>query len=139
MAPVFVAVRVLLGLFFMFTGATKLTDRIFPSLYAEAVNEFVKLAAVFPLNEWGIKLEPMQCLIVVGWIELIGGLLLAIGPRILQEISNIILAVIMMGELYSILRLKEPLYLCMPAAICLGLLLLQLYIWEKEREKQKEE
>ncbi|XP_067867317.1 transmembrane protein 35B-like isoform X4 [Heterodontus francisci] len=107
MAPVFVAVRVLLGLFFMFTGATKLTDRIFPSLYAEAVNEFVKLAAVFPLNEWGIKLEPMQCLIVVGWIELIGGLLLAIGPRILQEISNIILAVIMM-ETFTFWRHVRP-------------------------------
>ncbi|XP_067867313.1 transmembrane protein 35B-like isoform X1 [Heterodontus francisci] len=139
MAPVFVAVRVLLGLFFMFTGATKLTDRIFPSLYAEAVNEFVKLAAVFPLNEWGIKLEPMQCLIVVGWIELIGGLLLAIGPRILQEISNIILAVIMMGAIYSLLMLKKPLYMCMPATVCLGLLLLLLYVSQRGREKQKEE
>ncbi|XP_067867315.1 transmembrane protein 35B-like isoform X3 [Heterodontus francisci] len=103
------------------------------------VNEFVKLAAVFPLNEWGIKLEPMQCLIVVGWIELIGGLLLAIGPRILQEISNIILAVIMMGAIYSLLMLKKPLYMCMPATVCLGLLLLLLYVSQRGREKQKEE
>ncbi|XP_067862567.1 transmembrane protein 35B-like isoform X1 [Heptranchias perlo] len=139
MALVFVAVRVLLGLFFMLTGVMKLTDRISADLYAQAKDEFVKFAAVFPLNDLGIKIEPMHYLIAVGWIELVGGLLLAIGPRILQEICNIILAIIMMGAIYSLLMLKEPLYMCTPAAVCLGLLLLLLYVQGRDRKKQKAE
>ncbi|XP_078423106.1 transmembrane protein 35B-like isoform X1 [Cetorhinus maximus] len=139
MALVVAAVRGLLGLFFMLMGGMKLTDRISPQLYAKAVDEFEKFADVFPLNDVGIKLDPMQYLLVVGWIELIGGLVLAFGTKILQEISSIILSIIMMGELYSILILKEELYLCVPSATCLGLLLLLLYIWERDRKKQKKE
>ncbi|XP_072357667.1 transmembrane protein 35B-like isoform X2 [Scyliorhinus torazame] len=139
MAIVFVAVRVLLGFFFMVVGATKLTDRISPTLYAEAVDEFVKFADVFPLNDVGVKLDPMDYQLVVGWIELIGGLLLAFGNKALQEISNIFLSILMMGELYSFLILKEEPFLCLPSACTLGLLLLLLYIWERDRKKQKTE
>ncbi|XP_078093930.1 transmembrane protein 35B-like [Mustelus asterias] len=139
MAIVFVAVRVLLGVFFMVVGATKLTDRISPKLYAEAVDEFAKFVDVFPLNDVGAKLEPMQYQIVVGWIEVIGGLLLAFGTKALQEISNIILSIIMMGAIYFLLVSKKPLYKCIPAIVCLGLLLLLLYVWRRDKEKQKAE
>ncbi|XP_078423107.1 transmembrane protein 35B-like isoform X2 [Cetorhinus maximus] len=138
MALVVAAVRGLLGLFFMLMGGMKLTDRISPQLYAKAVDEFEKFADVFPLNDVGIKLDPMQYLLVVGWIELIGGLVLAFGTKILQEISSIILSIIMMGAIYSQLVLKKPLYMCIPASVCLGLLLL-LFVWGRDKEKQKEE
>ncbi|GCB70510.1 transmembrane protein 35B-like isoform X1 [Scyliorhinus torazame] len=139
MAIVFVAVRVLLGFFFMVVGATKLTDRISPTLYAEAVDEFVKFADVFPLNDVGVKLDPMDYQLVVGWIELIGGLLLAFGNKALQEISNIFLSILMMGAIWFLLVLKKPLYACIPASVCLAILLLLLYVWRRDKEKQKEE
>lgn len=34
----------------------------------------------------------------VGWLELLAGLLLALGPSGLQEISNLLLTLLMMGK-----------------------------------------
>ncbi|XP_072404606.1 transmembrane protein 35B-like isoform X2 [Chiloscyllium punctatum] len=139
MALVFVVIRVLLGLFFVLTGAIKLTDRISPELHAEAVDEFVKFAQVFPLIEEGIEVDPMNYLKAVGWIELIGGFLLAFGLKFMQEVSDIALSIVMMGELYSFLVLKEEFQACLPAACCLFLLLTLLYIWERDKDKQKKQ
>ncbi|KFU89392.1 Uncharacterized protein ZMYM6NB, partial [Chaetura pelagica] len=59
--------------------------------------EFVRFAEVFPLKDFGFVPEPGQYLEVVGWVEVVAGLLLAFGPQLLQEISNFILSVIMIG------------------------------------------
>ncbi|KAM6335095.1 transmembrane protein 35B isoform 1-T1 [Alca torda] len=157
MAAAFTALRVLLGLFFLLTGAVKLSEqlsadlhrhmgRAFPGRGAEwsrgAVppspglraapllscpsqkSEFVRFAKVFPLKEFGFAPEPGQYLEVVGWVEVVAGLLLAFGPQLLQEISNFVLSVIMIGAIYTLLVLREPLAMCAPATLCLGLLLL---------------
>lgn len=42
--------------------------------------------------------EPGGYLAAVGWVEVTAGLLLAFGPQLLQEISNFILSVVMIGE-----------------------------------------
>lgn len=42
--------------------------------------------------------EPGRYLAAVGWVEVMAGLLLAFGPQLLQEISNFILSVVMIGE-----------------------------------------
>ncbi|NWT45777.1 TM35B protein, partial [Chroicocephalus maculipennis] len=87
-------------------------------------SEFVRFAEVFPLKEFGFAPEPGWYLEVVGWVEVVAGLLLAFGPQLLQEISNFILSVIMIGAIYTLLVLREPLAMCAPATLCLGLLLL---------------
>ena len=61
-------------------------------------SQFVRYAEVFPLKELGFTPEPGWYLEVVGWVEAVAGLLLAFGPQLLQEISNFILSVIMIGE-----------------------------------------
>lgn len=61
-------------------------------------SQFVRFADVFPLKEFGFAPEPGRYLEVVGWVEVVTGLLLAFGPQLLQEISNFILSVIMIGE-----------------------------------------
>ncbi|XP_037737886.1 transmembrane protein 35B [Chelonia mydas] len=124
MALVFAAIRVLLGLFFLLTGAVKLTDQISAELYQQLKSQFVQFADVFPLKEFGYKPEPEQYLQVVGWIEVVAGVLLAFGPQLLQEISNFVLTIVMIGAIYTLLVLKEPFSMCAPATICLGLLLL---------------
>ncbi|XP_032901264.1 transmembrane protein 35B isoform X1 [Amblyraja radiata] len=139
MALMFEALRLVVGLLFMFTGALKLTDQVSADLYVEGLEEFVKFAEVFPLRKLGVDVDPLVFMTVVGWCELIGGLLLAVGPRIVQKISNVVLSVIMIGAIYSLLMLKKPLYMCLPATICLAILLLLLQVWRKERKKQKEE
>nr|XP_033809873.1 transmembrane protein 35B isoform X2 [Geotrypetes seraphini] len=87
-------------------------------------SQFMQFAEVFPLKEFGYRPEPEQYLTVVGWIEVVAGLLLALGPQLLQEISNFVLTVIMIGAIYTLLALKEPLAMCTTATVCLGLLLL---------------
>lgn len=58
----------------------------------------MRFAQVFPLTEFGFTPEPGQYLEVVGWVEVVAGLLLAFGPQLLQEISNFVLSVVMIGE-----------------------------------------
>ncbi|NXW65072.1 TM35B protein, partial [Eurystomus gularis] len=124
MAAAFRALRVLLGLFFLLTGLAKLSEQLSADLHRHMKSQFVRFAEVFPLKELGFAPEPGQYLLVVGWVEVVAGLLLAFGPQLLQEISNFILSVIMIGAIYTLLVLREPLAMCAPATLCLGLLLL---------------
>ncbi|XP_061453528.1 transmembrane protein 35B [Rhineura floridana] len=124
MALLFSAIRVVLGLFFSLSGVVKLTDRISSEVYQQLKSQFVQFADVFPLKEFGYKPEPGRYLETVGWIEVVAGFLLAFGPQLLQEISNFVLTIIMIGALYTLLVLKEPIAMCAPATVCLGLLLL---------------
>ncbi|NXU47172.1 TM35B protein, partial [Turnix velox] len=124
MAAAFSALRVLLGLFFLLTGALKLSELLSAELHRHMKSEFVRFAEVFPLKDLGLAPEPGRYLEVVGWLEVVSGLLLAFGPQLLQEISNFILSVTMIGAIYTLLVLREPLAMCAPATICLGLLLL---------------
>ncbi|NXS44992.1 TM35B protein, partial [Balaeniceps rex] len=124
MAAAFTALRVLLGLFFLLTGAAKLSDQLSADLHRHMKSQFVRFAEVFPLKEFGFAPEPGRYLEVVGWVEVVAGLLLAFGPQLLQEISNFVLSVIMIGAIYTLLVLREPLAMCAPATLCLGLLLL---------------
>ncbi|KAL4624097.1 hypothetical protein GN956_G18894 [Arapaima gigas] len=124
MALIYSSVRVVLGLLFAALGAVKLTDGISEELHGHMHSEFVRFSSVFPLRIVGLHLEPELYLAITGWIELVAGLLLAFGPRILQEICNLILSVVMMVAIFTLLKLKEPLVTCCPAAVFLGLLLL---------------
>ncbi|EHB09489.1 hypothetical protein GW7_00406 [Heterocephalus glaber] len=121
MALVFVALRVLLGGFFALTGAAKLWPLSAPeSEQMKAL--FVQFAEVFPLKLFGYQPDPMNYQTTVGWLELLAGLLMALGPPILQEISNLFLTLLMMGAIFTLACLKECLSTCIPAIICLGLL-----------------
>ncbi|NXT30604.1 TM35B protein, partial [Syrrhaptes paradoxus] len=87
-------------------------------------SQFVRFAEVFPLKDFGVVPEPGGYLAAVGWLEVVAGLLLAFGPQLLQEISNFVLSVVMIGAIYTLLVLREPLAMFAPATLCLGLLLL---------------
>ncbi|XP_048355143.1 transmembrane protein 35B isoform X1 [Sphaerodactylus townsendi] len=100
-------------------------------------SQFVQFADVFPLKEFGYKPEPGQYLQVVGWTEVVAGLLLAFGPQLLQELSNFVLTIIMIGAIYTLLVLKEPIAMCAPATVCLGLLLLLNIRRSREYAKSK--
>ncbi|XP_023489528.1 transmembrane protein 35B isoform X2 [Equus caballus] len=105
MALPLAALRVLLGGFFALTGAAKLSEQLSP-----------------PTSERMPDPESYQA--AVGWLELLAGLLLVLGPPVLQDISNLLLTLLMMGALFTLVSLKESLNTCIPAIVCLGLLLL---------------
>ncbi|ELK01983.1 transmembrane protein 35B [Pteropus alecto] len=124
MALLLTALRVLLGGFFALTGAAKLSEQISAPASQQMKALFVQFAEVFPLKVFGYQPDPMTYQVAVGWLELLAGLLLVLGPRILQEISNFLLIVLMMGAIFSLVCLKESLNTCIPAIVCLALLLL---------------
>lgn len=53
---------------------------------------------MFPLKLFGYQPDPMNYQTTVGWLELLAGLLLAVGSPMLQEISNLFLTLLMMGK-----------------------------------------
>ncbi|KAG2461172.1 SFPQ protein, partial [Polypterus senegalus] len=87
-------------------------------------SQFVNFSEVFPLKIFGITPDPLQYLQVIGWIETVAGILLAFGPQLLQEISNLVLSIIMILTLFTLFKLQEPMSKCAPATVCLGLLLM---------------
>ncbi|XP_045835224.1 transmembrane protein 35B isoform X1 [Meles meles] len=118
------ALRVLLGGFFALTGAAKLSDQISAPVSQQMKALFVQFAEVFPLKVFGYQPDPVSYQEAVGWLELLAGLLLVLGPPMLQEISNLLLTVLMMGAIFTLASLKESPNTYIPAIICLGLLLL---------------
>lgn len=76
------------------------------------------------MKVFGYQPDPISYQTAVGWLELLAGLLLVVGPPVLQEISNVLLILLMMGAVFTLVVLKEPLSTYVPAAVCLGLLLL---------------
>ncbi|XP_004641140.1 transmembrane protein 35B [Octodon degus] len=128
MAFVLVALRVLLGGFFALTGAAKLCQLSAPET-EQMKALFLQFTEVFPLKIFGYQPDPMNYQTAVGWLELLAGLLLAVGPRMLQEISNLFLTLLMMVAIFTLASLKESLSTFIPAITCLGFLLL-LDIWQ---------
>uniref|UniRef100_A0A452EUS7 Transmembrane protein 35B n=1 Tax=Capra hircus TaxID=9925 RepID=A0A452EUS7_CAPHI len=124
MALPLTALRVLLGSFFALTGAAKLSEHISAPVSEQMKALFVQFAEVFPLKVFGYQPDPMSYQVAVGWLELLAGLLLVLGPPMLQEMSNLILTLLMMGAIFTLMSLKESLNTCIPAIVCLGLLLL---------------
>ncbi|CAN0285210.1 unnamed protein product [Lampetra fluviatilis] len=127
MAPrVLTVVRCLLGAFFALAGLVKVTDLVSPDVHQHMKEEFSKFSAVFPLAPLGWRPPPDLYLATVGWMELLPGILLVLGPTPLQTASGVVLLVIMIGAIYSLLSLGLPLVQCLPATVCLLLLLLLL-------------
>lgn len=58
----------------------------------------MQFAEVFLLKVFGYQPDPMSYQVAVGWLELLAGLLLVLGPPMLQEMSNLILTLLMMGK-----------------------------------------
>ncbi|XP_055467336.1 transmembrane protein 35B [Psammomys obesus] len=123
MALILCALRSLLGVFFALTGAAKLLQ-VSAAVSQQMKALFEQFAEVFPLKLFGYQPDPINYQRAVGWLELLAGLLLVGGPRVLREISNLLLILLMMGAVFTLVVLQELLRTYIPAVVCLGLLVL---------------
>ncbi|XP_077006490.1 transmembrane protein 35B [Tamandua tetradactyla] len=124
MAFLLAALRVVLSGFFVLTGAANLSEQISAPVSEQGRALFVQFAEVFPLKVFGYQPDPRNYQVAVGWLKLLAGLLLVLGPPVLQKISNLFLILLMMGAVFTLLSLKESLSTCIPAIVNLGLLIL---------------
>ncbi|XP_075399663.1 transmembrane protein 35B-like [Tenrec ecaudatus] len=85
---------------------------------------FEQFAEVFPLKGLGYQPDPLSYQAAVGWLELLAGSLLVLGSSILQEISNLLLTLLMIGAIFTLVALNESLSTYIPALVCLSHLIL---------------
>lgn len=58
----------------------------------------MRFAEVFPLRVFGYQPDPVSYQTAVGWLELLAGSLLLVGPPLLRHISTMFLISLMMGK-----------------------------------------
>lgn len=117
-----------IGFFFILVGTLKLTPAISEEVYREMRKTFIRDAKVFPFNEQtGFKPDPHVYRKFIGVNEVVCGLILALVPGPLKQLSNIILFLQMCGAVYTHYALKEGMDKMTPALV-FGLLLGCRYI-----------
>ena len=105
-------------------------------------SQFVRFAKVHPAVLFGYEIDPVKYMRQIGVIEIAGGILL-VGPRIFKMFSCLMLSSIMIGAMYTLHQLKEPMSKIAAPAIVLLLLFLRLHFLlignVKEHSAQKTE
>jgi uncharacterized membrane protein YphA (DoxX/SURF4 family) len=97
-----------LGLFFVFIGSVKISQQINREMHREIRRNFVQYSKVFPLaNTLGIKVSPKVFRLIVGWTELICGVILAFIPGRVKQFANFILVFITFGGIYTHLMIGD--------------------------------
>lgn len=112
-------VAVLLGLFFIFAGTIKVVP-INPGGqgYDFMMKEFERFATVSPLKLVGVDLSPHLYCALVGLVEVMCGTLIAFGRNPYRFLSCLDIIIIMIGALYTLFALGEPLPQMIPAIVC---------------------
>lgn len=93
---------VVLGLLLMLTGFVKLTPQLSAELYREVSRQFVifaKSPSIFSLL--GFHLDADSYRLCVGWLELIGGLMLFSSRGGLQLFTNVLMIVVNLNSIYA--------------------------------------
>lgn len=127
---------------FCTAGIVKITDKFAPEVHKQMKRDFVELAKVHPLKVWfGRNVNPQLHRLMIGYIEVICGLLLYGGPRTLKLASTVILLIVMAVMMQGLYWLRKPAVMFAPAACCIVLLLLNLVnilVEKPQKEKKKE-
>ncbi|XP_073244189.1 transmembrane protein 35B-like [Porites lutea] len=127
---------------FCTAGLVKITDKMAPEVHKQMKREFVDLAKVHPIKVWfGRNVNPELHRIMIGYVEVLCGLLLYAGPRSLKLASTVILLIVMTVMMQGLYWLGKPAIMFTPASLCTILLLcnfLNLLSEPSVKEKRKE-
>ncbi|CAH0407631.1 unnamed protein product [Chilo suppressalis] len=125
------SLSILLGVFFIFVGITKLTPFISKELHKDLRKEYVRYAKVFPLTEMlDLKLPSKWYRRTVGALEIIFGLVLALIPsHKLKNVANVGLVLLMILAAYSHIMVGDPFDRCAPALVFFFMLSGRLVVW----------
>lgn len=125
------SLSVLLGVFFIFVGITKLSPVISKELHKDLRKEYVRYAKVFPFSEiLDFKLPSKWYRRAVGALEIIFGLALAVIPsHKLKNTANIGLVLLMILGVYSHIMVGDPFDRCAPALVFFFMLSGRLVVW----------
>ncbi|KPJ11262.1 Transmembrane protein 35 [Papilio machaon] len=135
------SLSILLGVFFIFVGTTKLTPVISKELHKDLRKEYVRYAKVFPLSEMlDFKLPSKWYRRTVGGLEILFGLCLALIPsHKIKNAANIGLVLLMMLAAYSHVMVGDPFDRCAPALVFFFMLSGRLVVWYQTSRREAQE
>ncbi|XP_017481253.1 PREDICTED: transmembrane protein 35-like, partial [Rhagoletis zephyria] len=101
-AIVLSSLSIFLGMFFFFIGYIKLSPSLNRDIHREIRRSFVRYAKVVPLfKQMGWKVSPGIYRKVIGFTEIIAGLLLAFMPDVYKFYVSLFLMCITLGAVYT--------------------------------------
>lgn len=74
---------------------------------------------------------------VIGWVELVGAVLLLVGPAPIKILTQLLFMVIMIGAAYTLHVLGEPPQMLIPAGVSFVLLCVNLFLMSREGKPVK--
>ena len=80
-----------------------------------------------PAVRLGYQIDPEKYMKQIGLIELAGATFLLLGPRPLKLFSCLLLSSVMIGAMYTLYQLEEPMSMLTPAAVTLLVLFIRLH------------
>ncbi|XP_013400408.1 transmembrane protein 35A isoform X1 [Lingula anatina] len=129
-----------IGFFFILMGTMKLTPAVNEEVHRELRKMFIRDAKVFPLSTLtGWKPNAHMYRKVVGGLEVVCGIMLAILPGPVKQISNVVLLLLMLVSVYTTLAKGEKMDRATPS-IVFGLLLgCRLFIYYQVRNREEKD
>uniref|UniRef100_T1JC91 Novel acetylcholine receptor chaperone n=1 Tax=Strigamia maritima TaxID=126957 RepID=T1JC91_STRMM len=130
---------ILLGLFFLFVGAMKLTPHISKDMHKDIRKGFIQYAKVFPLSQTlGFKVSSKVYRKCVGWAEVCCGFTLIFIPGFLKQVANLILLLMMLGAVYTHYAIGEKFERTAPSIVFTFMLACRFIIYVQDWQKRKE-
>ena len=136
------SLSVLLGAFFIFLGALKVTPRLSRDLHKDLRTEYAKYAKVFPMAKTlDFKVPSKYYRRAVGVGEIVCGLMLMLAPRrSVKNAANIALALMKALNAYSHWAIEDEFERTAPTLVFLLMLGCRLVVdWQVARRDRLEE
>ncbi|XP_034824692.1 novel acetylcholine receptor chaperone isoform X1 [Maniola hyperantus] len=133
------SLSILLGIFFIFVGTTKLSPIISKELHKDLRKEYVRYAKVFPFSEMlDFKLPSKWYRRTVGGLEILFGLALATIPsHKIKNTANVGLVFLMILAAYSHVMVGDPFDRCAPALVFFFMLTGRLVVWYQTSRREE--
>ncbi|KAK4296813.1 hypothetical protein Pmani_030722 [Petrolisthes manimaculis] len=133
------SLSVLLGIFFVFVGTTKLTPKISKELHKDLRKEFARYSKVFPLAQTlEFKVSSKWYRRTVGGLEVACGLCLTFIPsKRIKQSANLVLAVMMLFATYNHWMVGDKFERLAPSLVFFFMLSCRLIVEYQIQRKEK--
>ncbi|CAL4063654.1 unnamed protein product, partial [Meganyctiphanes norvegica] len=135
------SLSVLLGIFFIFVGTTKLTPRVSKELHKDLRKEFAKYSKVFPLAQTlEFKIPSKWYRRTIGGLEVFCGCCLTFIPsKRIKQAANIVLVMMMLFATYNHWMVGDKFERLAPSLVFFFMLSCRMIVEYQIKRKEKQD
>ncbi|KAK7022872.1 DoxX-like [Halocaridina rubra] len=135
------SLSVLLGIFFIFVGATKLTPKISKELHKDLRKEFARYSKVFPLSQTlEFKIPSKWYRRTVGGLEVLCGFCLTFIPsKRIKQAANLVLVIMMLFATYNHWMVGDKFERLAPSLVFFFMLTCRMIVEYQIKRKEKQD